>query len=421
MGALIAVAALAAQATGPAASAPPPSSPPPSSPTSETSAASQVGSITYVDLEGGVGYSTNPNLSFESSSGAAFGRLSVRAVHTRVSARTTTVLSGFAQAAFYSKTYGTQKSLDLSARHDAAVTEQLRIFADADLAYDQGGQLDTRILATPPVPLPPGTTVPPVLLPPGSDFLTVTGRTYRAAGHLGAQWALGPVDSLNLSSGVEHTVFKGFLNDLRYTTIPVTFGYERRISTRTSVGARVTGQFTDYNGPASSRAITPQVTIQTLLSPRLSFEGAVGASFVSSDDGVRTVHSTGLSGNASLCSSGEHSQLCARAAIDQGGTTVAGPARNISLGVDYSRQLDADQTIHFSIGANRYTPVSSFVGPSFQRATYFRAAADYSRNIGHRLFSGVSLSGRKVAQNGPDPRTDLSASLFLRYRLGDLR
>jgi len=97
MGALIAVAALAAQATGPAASAPPPSSPPPSSPTSETSAASQVGSITYVDLEGGVGYSTNPNLSFESSSGAAFGRLSVRAVHTRVSARTTTVLSGFAQ------------------------------------------------------------------------------------------------------------------------------------------------------------------------------------------------------------------------------------------------------------------------------------------------------------------------------------
>ena len=73
------------------------------------------------------------------------------------------------------------------------------------------------------------------------------------------------------------------------------------------------------------------------------------------------------------------------------------------------------------IGANRYTPVSSFVGPSFQRATYFRAAADYSRNIGRRLFSGVSLSGRKVAQNGPDPRTDLSASLFLRYRLGDLR
>lgn len=416
MGALIAVAALAAQATGPASSAPVPSTPP-----ADTSAASQAGSITYVDLEGGVGYSTNPNLSFESNSGAAFGRLSVRAVHTRVSARTTTVLSGFAQAAFYSKTYGTQKSLDLNARHDAAVTEQLHIFGDLDLAYDQGGQLDTRILGTPQVPLPPGTTVPPVLLPPGSDFLTVTGRSYRAAGHLGAQWALGSVDSINLSSGVEHTVFKGFSNDLRYTTVPVTFGYERRISTRTSVGARVTGQFTDYNGPVSSRVITPQVTIQTLLSPRLSFEGAVGASFISTDDGVQTVHSTGLSANASLCSSGEHSQLCARAAIDQGGATVAGPARNMSFDVDYSRQLDADQTIRFSIGANRYTPVSSVFGPTLQRATYFRAAADYSRNIGRRLFSGVNLSGRKVVRFGPDPRTDISASLFLRYRLGDLR
>jgi hypothetical protein len=232
---------------------------------------------------------------------------------------------------------------------------------------------------------------------------------------------MSSVDSLDLSSGVEHTVFNGFSNDLRYTTVPVTVGYERRISTRTSVGARVTGQFTDYNGPANSRVITPQVTIQTLLSPRLSFQGAVGASFVSSDDGVRTIHSTGISANASLCSSGEHSHLCARAAIDQGSATVAGPTRNISFDIDYSRQLDANQTIRFSIGANRYTPVSSVVGPTFRRATYFRAAADYSRNLGRRLFSGISLSGRKVAENGPDPRTDLSASLFLRYRLGDLR
>jgi hypothetical protein len=416
MGALIAAAALAAQATGSASSAPPPTTS-----SADTSVASQVGSITYVDLEGGAGYSTNPNLSFQSNSGAAFGRLSVHAVHTRVSARTTTVLSGFAQASVYSKTYGTQKSLDLNARHDAAVTEQLHIFGDVDFAYDQGGQLDTRILGTPQVPLPPGTTVPPVLLPPGSDFLTVTGRSYRAAGHLGAQWALGPVDSLNLSSGVEHTVFKGFSNDLRYTTVPVTFGYERRISTRTSVGARVTGQFTDYNGPVSSRVITPQVTIQTLLSPRLSFEGAVGASFVSTDDGVQTVHSTGISANASLCSTGEHSQFCGRAAIDEGGATVAGPTRNLSFGLDYSRQLDADQTLSFSLDANRYSPLGTFLEKQFTRVTYFRAAADYSRKIGHRLFSGLTVAGRKIAQNGPDPRADISASLFLRYRLGDLK
>jgi hypothetical protein len=167
--------------------------------------------------------------------------------------------------------------------------------------------------------------------------------------------------------------------------------------------------------------ITPQVTIQTLLSPRLSFGGAVGASFVSTDDGTQTIHSTGISANANLCSSGEHSQLCARASIDQGGATVAGPARNMSFDVDYSHQLDANQSIRFSIGANRYTPVSSVFGPALRRATYFRAAADYSRNIGPRLFSGISLSGRKVVQNGPDPRTDISASLFLRYRLGDLR
>jgi hypothetical protein len=60
-------------------------------------------------------------------------------------------------------------------------------------------------------------------------------------------------------------------------------------------------------------------------------------------------------------------------------------------------------------------------GESFNRATYMRAVVNYSRRIGNRWFGGVNLSARKVAQTGPDPDADLGASIFIRYRFGDVR
>ena len=59
------------------------------------------------------------------------------------------------------------------------------------------------------------------------------------------------------------------------------------------------------------------------------------------------------------------------------------------------------------------------VGQAFSSSTYYHAASSYSRRLSSRLFGGVNLAARKLTQNGPDPKTDLNASLFIRYRLGD--
>ena len=382
---------------------------------------------TYVDLEGGAGYSTNPNLSLGSDTGAGFGRISAHVVHTRVSTRTTTVLSAYAQSVFYTHRFGSQQSFDISARHDAAVSEKLRLWFSGDAAYDRGGQLDTRIVGVPNVPLLPGTTLPPVLLTPGGDFLTVTGRTYRVDANVGAQWSLSPRDFVDMSTGIDHTIFKTGPLETRYTTIPVSVGYSRQISEQTTLGARVVGEFTHYsealNGaPRNFQVITPEATAQIRLSPRLTFAADAGVSFSSVDNGLSTRHSTGFAGDANLCSSGERTQLCARASVQQQAATSAGPARVVSVGVDYSRKLNAYDTIQFSLGADRYSnPTLLVSGISFSHATYLRAAADYSKRIGSRWFAGVDLAGRKVTQNGPDPKADLSASAFVRYRFGDLQ
>jgi hypothetical protein len=415
------IAAMAAQTATAGTTTPPPEA------TETTGKAVQIGESTYVDLEGGVGYSTNPILSLGSNNGAGFGRISAHAVHTRVSERTTTVLSAYAQSLFYTKRLGAQESFDINGRHDAAVSEKLHIFFDGDVAYDKGGQLDTRIIGVPNVPLLPGSIVPPPLLPPGGDFLTVTGRTYRADADVGAQWALSAREFLDLSTGIDHTVLKSGGIETRYTTVPASIGYQRQLNERTTVGARVVGQFTHYSTSGFStlrdvQVITPELTAQLNLSPTLTLSGDAGVSFSALNDGVQTRHSTGAAGDVNLCSSSERSQFCARASLQQQAATSAGPARVESLGVDYSRKLSADDTIQFSLAANRYSnPIIIISGQSFTHATYVRAAVDYSRHLGRRLYGGAELAARKLTQTGPDPDADISGSLFIRYRFGDMQ
>jgi hypothetical protein len=420
MSAVIALmATLAAQTAQPTtpAEAPPTGSEPAKGP--------GVGQITYLDLEGGAGYSTNPQFSFSSGNGSADGYISLHGVHTRITDRTTTLLSAFAQETAYARHYGSNESLSINARHDAAVNEKLRLFVDAHASYDKNGLLDTRIISVPDVPALPGSpTIPPAVLPPGADFLALTGKHYFFSADAGGQLALGARDNLDFSSGVEHSIFRqgNSFPDTNYWSIPVSLGYDRQISPRANVGARVALLYTDYNGPSKIWTVTPQLTGNLQLSERMTLNGAVGASFSSVDDGFRTRHTIGLAANAALCDVGEHDHLCARAAIDQTSATVAGPAKTINAGVDYSRQLDADSSILLSVDGSHFSQPISFVLPqAFSSSTYYRAAASYSRQFGHRLFGGVNLAARKLTENGPDPKADFNASLFIRYRFGDLQ
>jgi hypothetical protein len=418
-GLLILTAALAAQA------ATAPGTAPATVPATDNAMAPEfkVGQRSYLDLEGGAGYSTNPQLSVVNDQASAFGRVSLHAVHTRVSQRSTTLLSAYAEDVSYTNHHGSQQSLDFSASHNAAVSEQLSVFGDLDASYQSGGQLDTRILGVPVLPPLPGDTfIQPILLLPRGDFLSVTGREYRLAAHAGGTVALTARDNLSVSSGVEHVVFRSGATRTSYTTVPVSFAYDRQISPRTTIGARVVAADTEYSGPASLRTITPQLTARVLLAPRVSFDGAIGVSFSRIDTGTLIRHTSGLSASANLCGRGELDQYCARVAVDEEAATTAGPAKSISGGIDYSRQLNASDTIQFSLSAAHYSsPISVVSGVTFSDADYYRAAAAYTRKLSHRLFGGVNLAARKVTQNGPDPKTDLNASLFVRYRFGDVQ
>lgn len=407
-----------------AATAAPPSPPPSPTPPAAAAAASadvQRGQTTYVDLDAGAGYSTNPQFGFGGDSGAGFGRFSVRGVHTRFSARASTVLSAFAQTYFYTQDVGSQQSLSLSAAHNTRVNETLSLFGNVGVSYDKGGRLDTSFGGPSGIPFLPGELNPSIILPPGSDFLSVTGKTFRANTNFGGQWALSTREFLTASGGLEYVSFDG-LTDSHYIAIPVSFGYDRQLSTRTTIGGRVSARYTDYDGPGNFRSINPELTFQSALSATMNLTGGVGVSFAESDDGTDTSRTTGITANLGLCSRGEKGSFCGRASIDQQTATIAGPARTINIAFDYSRQLGRDDSIRLSAAASRYSsPVIFTTGQAFSRSVYLRGAADYSRQVGKRLFAGVNLSARKITRNGPDPDADFSGSLFVRYRIGDLR
>ena len=382
------------------------------------------GETTYIDLEAGGGYSSNPQFAIVNAKGSAFGRVSLHAVHSRISSRSTTLLSAYAENVSYTNGLSSQQSGNVFARHDAAVSEHARLFIDGSASYQEGGQLDTRILSIPlvPPPTPGGIIQPPIIIPLTGDFLSITGRSYSFSGHAGGSFSLSPRDSLSVSSGVEHTVFHSGPTRTDYTRIPASLAYDRRLTERTTVGARVTVENTNYNGPFSFRVITPQLTARTLLSPRVSLDGAIGASFARIDSGLAVRHTTGLSAQANVCGQGETSYYCAHFSVDEQTATTAGPARSVSGSIDYSKRLDANQSISFSLGATHYsTPTSVIIGQTFSSSTYYRAGASYSRRLSSRLFGGVNLGGRKLTQNGPDPKTDFSASAFIRYRFGDVQ
>jgi hypothetical protein len=168
--------------------------------------------------------------------------------------------------------------------------------------------------------------------------------------------------------------------------------------------------------------VTPQATLRLLLSERLTFDAAAGVSFARVDDGTRVHTSTGADAEASLCNRGETSSFCGRASVHQEVATTAGPAKSIDVGVDYSHQLNAASTIQFSLAASHYSsPISVISGQTFSRSNYYRAAADYTRKMGSRWFGGVDVSARKLTEAGPDPKADFNASVFVRYRFGDVQ
>ncbi|WP_205481745.1 hypothetical protein [Sphingomonas arenae] len=396
-----------------------------------TPAVAQSAQRTYVDLTGSIGYSTNPGLSLSDDSASVFGRLSVNGVHSWRTERSSTSLSAYLENSYYPNRYGNKQLFDLNASSSYQASETVSVFGGVSFSGDFGGQLGTRFIGDPVIPppatpvdpsAPPPTTAPEPVLPPPTtvvdpDLLALSGRQYRLSGNAGVSIRPNERDTWTLSAGAHRLFYPN--SDRDYTTYALSGGYSRQLSERLSLGLRTSVVRADYLGNDSTTSISPQVTISALLAESWSADAAVGVTYRNRDVDGDSDDSFGLALDASVCRSLERSRFCGRVARYSQNTIAADLLTTTSAGIDYSQTIDENSSFQLSASAIRYG--GRRVLDRSVTSNYFVTSAAYNRRINDRLTGGVNGSARRLTQSGPDPDTDVSASVFLRYRFGDLR
>lgn len=376
----------------------------------------------FVDLQGTVGYSTNPLLQPGPNLGSGFGRLSAYGYHGWSSERGETSLSAYLENNFYFKGYGDQQLFSLSARTERRASETVNVFGSLSFSGDLGGQLGTRFFGNPLQELPTDTTVPPptqVITSP--DLAALNRRQYRLTGQGGATFVLSPRDFLSTVVGAQRVFFNGSDDTFDYNFYNTAIGWQRRVNERTNIGVQVIAEYADYRGGRSIVSYGPQLTASTRLDQALQLSGAIGvvrterdleSSFGGKDS------SLDLAFDASLCRNLEYDQLCAKVIRRTQSSVIGAAPATTSINADYVRKLSANDSIQLSAG---YARTASVPELGLGRRSYYSVSGNYDRRLSDRLSAGVSVSGRKLSQFGPDYKADLSGSFYIRNRIGSLR
>lgn len=375
-------------------------------------------SQTYLDLSAGAGYSTNPFLRLDDDNDGAFARLSAYAAHSRVGERGSTTVTGFVENSTYFEDSGSKQifSLDAFTRHQAS--ERVSLFGGATFSGDLAGQLSNRFVSVPPQPEVPDPQLPPPVTVEDPDLFAFTGRQYRLRGFAGSSFAAAERSSVTVSAGAERIWYTDDLLD-DYTILFASGGYSRLLSERTTVGARVNFSRADFDdSDDQTTIINPELTVTTQLAENWDAAAAVGVTFSDLDRDGDSDSSTNLSLNGSLCRRSETESLCGRVMRISQTSAAANLVTTTSAGLDWYKRLDESQTVQLSASAIRYSARDA-TDEDF-RSHHFRLAGNYDRKIGRRFSVGASLGLRQLRGDGPDPDTDVSGSVYLRYRIGDL-
>lgn len=378
-------------------------------------------SQTYVDVGAGLGYSTNPLLAFGDSTGSAFGRFSLYGYHGWSTERTNTSLSAYVENDSYFRRYGNKQVFNLNANTTYAANEKVTLFGGLGFAGDIGGQLGSRYYGVPAGSVTPNPALPSTIVIVDPNLYGLNQRQYTLSGNAGANIVLSPKDALNISVGAQRLIVSG--NDaLDYNSYNTTVGYNRQVNERWTLGGRLLVQYADYKFGRSIFEVGPQLTFGARLSENWNLNGAIGVVRTTQDFGVAGIpnsSSLNLALDGSICRQGENERFCGRVARRTQSSVVGSAPVSTTASVDYYRKLGAKDSIQATATVARtgaYRLVTQTSGSNL-----YSLSGAYDRLINDRLSGGVQAAVRKLTYTGPDPKTDIGGSVYLRYRLGDLR
>ena len=369
--------------------------------------------LNYLDLSAGAGYSTSPFLG--SGDGAGFANVSARAVHQWSDERTSTQLIGYWEGTAYTSGYSPSNLVSARAQASRSVSERLDITGSAEFSADYAGQLSNRFIYAPE----PGAPITVPVVDQGPDLYIYNGRQYRLNADIGLAWKASERSRIRGSAGVSHVAFSNSKLD-GYTIEYGSAAFERLLSQRTTAGLQITASRTDFSRSNDVTVIiNPAATLSTRLSEDWTLSGSAGIMFSTLDSGnQRLGSSTDPSFSATLCRQSKNSSICATTARAVTTSAAAELANSTSFDLQWFTRIDPRQNLQISAGYER------FEGAKAGRATLatqeYHAAATYSRLLNHRCSVGAEAGVRGFDERVGGHHPDVSASVFVRYRLGDL-
>jgi hypothetical protein len=342
---------------------------------------------TYVDVQGGLGYSSNPDLRVDGV-GSGFARVSAYGFHGWGDERSNSNISAYVENSSYFRRLGNRQIFSLNAANATSVNEKVRVFGSLAFSGDFGAQLSSRFFGPPADAIQVDPLIPPtsvIVVTP--DLLALTQRQYRVGGTVGASYVLSPRDSLTGTIGASRVWYKGGAAGngdlLDQNLYDASMTWRRQFTERVSAGIRLIAGRADYTLGRTILTYGPQVTADLQLSESTQLGGAIG--FVRTERDFGPVgadrNSTDLALDGSLCRTLEYEIQAGVAFI------TTGDVREIGVG----------------------------------RQNFYSLSGSFDRRISPRLSAGVSLAARKFTISGPDPKADLGASLFIRNRFGSIR
>lgn len=271
--------------------------------------------------------------------------------------------------------------------------------------------------------------ITPIVSPGAFPLLTDIGlfgfRNRRRLARLSGDASVGVTerDTLTFGASAEVTRYRQLPLFGDYEAYSASVGYSRRLSDRLSVGLRGSGSSYNYRAANSdSRVGSIEATASGRLSPVWTFDGSLGASFVSSD-GPGSTRRTSVSGSASFCRRGELSTLCIQGSRSVSPTGLQGTQYVTSAGFTWSKQIGERENLSLSgsyskVGGDNSRLVTN--GLPLQ-TEYAQGVVGYDRQLRQRLRLVASANYRQLLNNAAGRPKDFGGQLGLSYRLGDLR
>ena len=386
----------------------------------------------YLDVTAGVGASSNPSLGFDSKS-SAFGRLSGLGMHQWRSERTTTSLSAYAENTSYLRGNGSTQIFDLRGNVVHAASPTLSIFGNVGFQGDVNGQLSNRFtsaipnFATPTPEQPEQPVLPDQVILDDNTFIGLGGRRYRLSSEVGFSLRTSERGSVSLSAGAQRNFSSGNSNVANFNSFFASGSWQLQFNERTSGGLSTNVQYQDYDNGLSSTVVNPLATISHQFTDQIYGTAAVGILFTTQDQLLGGSDSSiDPSFSFKLCKASERERFCGRLSRDARnslGAVTGSQASSLMIttlaSVDYSRQIDVNQSLQASLTGSRSSEKSAF-GDDF-RTTYLTFLVGYDRKVRQRVAVGAQAGLRKLIQTGPDPKLDVNANAYVRYRLGDIK